>query len=403
MAGNIVHEEVSALRWNSTDAQFEDFQLQKESIIKKYHFDYPLFYFSLSRKSLPDTLYKIFPLQKRTFIKNVCTSYGDKSNQKNFISKLELFAQNHPQVNAFYLCENEKELGDKIKDLLAHNPELQEIQFGFNQLIQNRGNINNYLPSLHWNGTNCRYHLWLIDFIRLKFGRSVQDGLPLRQKLIPALFTSVKIGLPAIFLLFLISLPIGVYLSVKESPAKKGIIQILYILQAMPLFWIAELLLVFLASKSFLYIFPSFGTGSGNSLNIQNTILPIASLVISAMPIIIVQTKKAFEQQLQQPFILTARSKGLSEQKIIWKHIFRNAITPIITLFFSFLPSAVAGVMIVEFVFSLPGAGRLLVEAISMHDYVLILTIIMIIGIIKLISSLLADIGYYTSDPRVHF
>ena len=403
MTADIVGDELSTIKWESKTHSQTNNHLLQDAIIKKYNYQYPLFYFSISRKAYPDTLHQIFPIHKREFIKRISTSYSNKDLIGALIRRIDSAAIEIPEINRIYLSKNEIAFEEELRHLRASHPnEASEIGGLLDELKKGKGNVARFIPTLVWNGPRCRYHLWLKSFVQFDFGRSTQDGLPIRERIVPALLISMKTGIPAIILLFVISVPLGIYFANSSTPGKNTFINAIYILQAMPLFWIAELLLIFFASRSFLQLFPSFGTGS-SSFDVKNAVLPILSLVISGMPIVILQTKKSVENYLGQPFILTAKSKGLSEKTVLWKHVLRNAFTPIITLFFSFLPSAVAGVMIVEFVFSIPGAGRLLVEAINLHDHLMILTLIMMVGLIKILSGLMADIAYRMSDPRVTF
>ncbi len=403
MTADIVRNELEAINWESKAySQTDNYRLQ-DAIVKKYNYQYPLFYFSLSRKAYPDSLHQIFPVHKREFIKRLSTSYSDKNLVNALIKRIDSAAIDIPEFNRLYLANREILFEEELSHLhVSHPHETSEIGYLLDELKKERGDITRFIPRLLWNGSHCRYHLWLRNFLQFDFGRSIQNGLPIRQRMVPALSISMKIGIPAILILFLISVPFGIYLANSANLGSNIIINTIYILQAMPLFWIAELLLIFFASRPFLQLFPSFGTGS-SSFDIKNAALPVLSLVISGMPIVILQTKKSIENLLGLPFFLMAKSKGLSEKRILWKHVLRNALTPIITLFFSFLPSAVAGVMIVEFVFSIPGAGRLLVEAIGLHDHLMILILIMMVGLIKILSGIMADIAYRMSDPRVTF
>lgn len=106
---------------------------------------------------------------------------------------------------------------------------------------------------------------------------------------------------------------------------------------------------------------------------------------------------------LQQDYIRTARAKGLGERKVIWKHAFRNALFPIITLFASVFPAALAGSVVIEWIYNIPGMGNLTLSAINERDWPIVYTVLMLSAILTMIGILIADVLYALLDPRVRF
>jgi len=400
MISNVVEKEISELDWSKIKLRENNVQDWKKGLLRKYHFDQPLFYFSITTFADPDSLFIIYPPEKKVFIKNIYRSYSNRELAGTFIHSLEKEILRLPDLSGIYRSKNEEEVERQLTRIPSIHT--KSVITKFEMLKKSGPNYYKLLPKIKWNGTNNRYHFWLRGILKGDLGRSISDGLPIKYRLFPAMINSLVLGSISIFLLFLLSVPLGIFLS--YHPAKFAwISQILYAVNAMPLFWIGELLIFLLASKSILYIFPSFGIGEAENIRIDHLVLPVTSLMISALPVVAIQTKAAFETEMGRPYILMARVKGLNQKKILLKHIFRNALNPLITLFTSYLPALVGGVMIVEYVYSIPGMGRLLVDAISKHDFPLILTIIVLIGLVKIISNIIADISYRLADPRISF
>jgi len=137
--------------------------------------------------------------------------------------------------------------------------------------------------------------------------------------------------------------------------------------------------------------------------NFNRLILPIICITYGSLAFVSRQLRSSMVETLQQDYIKTARAKGLSERKVVWKHAFRNALFPLITIFASVLPSAFAGSVIIEVIFNIQGMGYLLFDSIMNSDWQVVYAIIMIATILTIVGILLADILYALVDPRVRF
>jgi len=400
LAGNIVENELSKVDWQQSPRSENLMEREINIVLEKYHFDKPLFYFSITTKSSPDTLYRVFPKEKRLFIKHLTKSFSDKDVAFDFLQSMERI-NDQQLLYGIYQTKNLDELENLIlKSDLKSKGELYEK---FTELKSSGQNYERLIPKFLWNGQENRFHNWISGILHGDLGRSISDGLLIKHRVFPALRISGLLGGISIFVLFLVSVPLGIWLAVKSNSLGRWVPQILYTIDAMPLFWLAELFILFFASNFLFQLFPSFGVGTGESIQFSHFVLPVLSLVISAMPVIVIQTMAAVEKQFKKQYVLALRSKGLENKKILNKHILRNALNPLITLFTSFLPATIAGVMIVEYVYSIPGTGLLLLDAIAKYDYPMILIIIVLIGLVKMLANLLADIGYRLADPRISF
>jgi peptide/nickel transport system permease protein len=170
-------------------------------------------------------------------------------------------------------------------------------------------------------------------------------------------------------------------------------------------------LLVLLASPAFLQLFPVYGMGYYSPVSLtwfqaisqwlQFMALPMLCLVLANLPYLTNQFYHALAAVASQDYIRTARAKGLSEGAVIRKHMLRNALLPVITLLSDFLPALVAGAVIIETIFAIPGIGRLLIDSVLARDYPVIVGIVIIIAVFKLLAHLLSDMLYALADPRI--
>ena len=179
-------------------------------------------------------------------------------------------------------------------------------------------------------------------------------------------------------------------------------------LYALPVFWVATLSITFFASNEWLYLFPSGGLGRGRTAGfakilevIHHLILPIFCVTYVALAFIIRQVRGAMQDTMDKDFIKTAKAKGLERKQIVWKHGFRNSLTPLITMFSSILPATIAGSAVVEIIFSIPGMGRLAFDGILQQDWNVVFTILLLGTFLTLIGNLIADLLYVKVDPRI--
>jgi len=159
-------------------------------------------------------------------------------------------------------------------------------------------------------------------------------------------------------------------------------------------------------------IFPNIGLGKLRSTapfwdrfweTAKHLILPVLCLSYARIAFISRQMRGGMLNVLQSDFIRTAKAKGLNEQQVIWKHGFRNSLFPIITMLASVLPLTLAGSVVIEVIFNIPGMGKLTLDAILTNDYPIIFVILMMSAIMTMLGILIADILYAFADPRVSF
>ncbi|MDO8519416.1 MAG: ABC transporter permease [Deltaproteobacteria bacterium] len=268
---------------------------------------------------------------------------------------------------------------------------------------------------LNWMGKNTVFYFkWLQNVVTLDFGLSSKDKRPVVTRIKEALPITLALNIITILIVYLISIPLGVWSAMKrESPLDKVIMVKLFILYALPEFWVATILLVFLAGGEYLNWFPLMGYLSNGAENLPlwrktldiawHLVLPVTVYVYGSFAFLSRFSRTNFLEVIRQDYIRTARAKGLPERTVIWKHAFRNSLIPLVTLMGTLLPGLLGGSVIIEQIFSIPGMGMLSFEAVLSRDYNMIMGIATISAFLTLLSLLLSDLMYVWVDPRITF
>jgi peptide/nickel transport system permease protein len=261
----------------------------------------------------------------------------------------------------------------------------------------------------HWNGSHNQYHHWLRAAVHGNLGSSYRTGEPVAGLLGSAILVTFPLSVLAALLIIAVSVLLGFLLA--SRPHTGWLATGLYTLDSVPLFVVALLLLLLLANPDFLTLFPTYGLGLDyetvdTSLPTILTasayaVLPVASLVLTGLAEPTLQLAAALRHELPLFYILTARAKGLSNSRVLWRHAFRNALLPLFTLYTELLPNLLAGSVVVELIFALPGLGRLLADAAAARDYPVLVGGVAVVVLTRQLSLLLADWLYQLADPRI--
>ena len=261
---------------------------------------------------------------------------------------------------------------------------------------------------------HVQYLLWLKRLVTLDFGESYKDHRPVWTKVKEALPVTLLLNLISIFLIYLISVPIGVFSAVyPESRLDRVLTLILFFLYSLPSFWVAMILIIYLGGGEYLDLFPVVGIISADSgqlplwgkvINVLwHLVLPVTVLTYGGFAFLSRLSRAQLLEVIRQDYIRTARAKGLPERVVIFKHALRNSLIPLITLMGTLLPALIGGSVIVEQIFSIPGMGRLGFEAVLSRDYPTVMAIAAIEALLTLISLLISDLIYVVVDPRISF
>jgi len=259
-----------------------------------------------------------------------------------------------------------------------------------------------------------QYVIWMGNMLQGDFGNSFKDNRPVLDKLTERLPVSITISLLSFLLIYSVAIPIGIYSAARQySLLDRTTTVILFILYSLPNFWVATLAIVFLCNVEYLKIFPTSGIRSEQfdtlsfmgkfSDYFMHLFLPVIVTSLASFAFLSRQMRSSMLEVIRQDYIRTARSKGLSEKKVIMKHALRNSLIPIITIVGGLLPAMVGGSIIVESIFSIPGIGQLAFQAILDRDYPLIMAELVIVSSLTVVGILLVDILYSIVDPRIAF
>lgn len=250
---------------------------------------------------------------------------------------------------------------------------------------------------------SIRYVVWIGGVLTGDFGTSYSYGVSVSELILDRLTLTVPLMLIAIALSLSVALPLGVFAAARE----RGVVDFGATLFsqlgiAIPNFWIG-LLLILLFSLT-LGWFPAGGfRGWGEGLwpGIKALVLPAVALAIPQSAILTRVTRSAVLDVMNEDFVRTARAKGVSRNRALWRHVVPNALAPIVTILGLQISVLLAGAVIIENVFSLPGMGRLAYQALAQRDLIVIKNVVLLFAGIVILVNLIVDAIYVVLDPRL--
>jgi len=257
-----------------------------------------------------------------------------------------------------------------------------------------------------------QYLLWIKRVLTLDFGTSFKDHRKVLDKIAERLPITLQINVLSIFLVYVIAIPFGVYSATHpDTPSDRILTLLFFFFYSLPNFWVAVLLIMLFGGGDFWDVFPVYGISSINAESwpvwrqildrLWHLALPVVCLTYGGFAYLSRLTRAELLEVIREDYVRTARAKGLNERVVIFKHAFRNALLPIITLLAFLLPAMFGGSVIIESIFSIPGMGQLGFEAVLSRDYPVIMAITTISALLTLVGLLLSDILYALLDPRI--
>ncbi len=261
---------------------------------------------------------------------------------------------------------------------------------------------------------HIRYVKWLKSVVTLDFGNSFSYEEPVLKVIASKFPVSLQFGIISLLLTYLICIPLGVLKAVRDGSRfdviSSGILFVMY--SILPLM-LAILLIVFFAGGSYFQWFPVGELYSDNYQNlssigkifdrIHHFVLPLACYMIGSFTVLTFLMKNSLLDVIRMDYIRTARSKGLEEREVTFKHALRNALIPIVTGIGGFISVFFAGSVIIEQIFSLDGMGKLGFKAAIDRDYNLLMGLIFLQSLLMLMGRLISDVLYMVVDPRIDF
>jgi len=260
-----------------------------------------------------------------------------------------------------------------------------------------------------------RFFSMMYDYITFDFGDSYFRSISVIELIIEKMPVSISLGLWTTLLAYMISIPLGIRKALLDGSSFDNWTSTLIIIgYSIPGFLFAIFLLVLFAGGSYLQLFPIRGLVSSNFENMSffgqikdyfwHIALPVLASTVSAFATLTLLTKNSFLDEIKKQYVITARSKGLSDQRVLYGHVFRNAMLIIIAGFPGLFISVFFGSsLIIETIFSLDGLGRLGFEAAVSRDYPVVFGTLYIFGLLGLLVGLLSDLMYVWVDPRIDF
>lgn len=435
-------------------------QEQKKYWNEKLGLDLPIFYFSLIPFSNPGSLYKITDRNEKEALGRLVSKFGNWPEIQRYNSDINIYYNSLIRFKAdsgevlFYeknsITENINQLKFELLSLRSsyeedvieaklHKIDLLVSKFSFLNKFRNSVNLinndfseikktatpwKNYIPKIAFYGCKNQYHRWLFGdggkysngLIRGDFGTSYRRKESIGNVISEKIGWSLFFAMLSVVLAYVVSIPLGVKAAAKRgSGFDKTSSLVLFLLYSIPSFWLATLLLMTFANVDVWHWFPESGVkpaigypdGAGFfekvKLSLPYIVLPAICYTYSSFAFLSRTMRVSMLEVIDQDYIRTARAKGLSENKVIWKHAFRNSLLPIITVFATVFPAAIGGSVILETIFTIPGMGLETVEAIQNNDYPMIIAVLTISGLLTLIGYLISDILYAIVDPRIRY
>ncbi|MBN1367604.1 MAG: ABC transporter permease [Dehalococcoidales bacterium] len=282
--------------------------------------------------------------------------------------------------------------GDPIMIMLGENATPEQVQALRQELFLDR-------PIYQ------QYFLWLNNVIHGDLGKSIMYQEAVTKLFATKLPITFYLSILALIISAVLGIAAGVITAVRRGTLLDTIITFFANAGvALPLFWLG-ILLVYLFSLKLGWLPTSGFTSPFENfwLSLRQVILPVICLAVPTIALMARQTRSSMLEVIRQDYIRTAKSKGLTEPVIIYKHSLKNALIPIVTLLGMQLRNLVGGSMLVEVVFNIPGMGTLLVSSVFNRDFIVIQGGVLLVSVVVLFSNLIVDISYGWIDPRIRY
>lgn len=396
--------------------------------------DKPVFFWSQNARTFPDTLYRVFPPRRRKWLVNMASQTGNWQTTNAYeaavfesVRMLEKQPDSigaktilRPLINQLY--NGAPETFDSVlaqakrdaTDLPAMLPFLEKTQQKLVDWHNTPTRANLWLPAFRWYGFDNQYVHWLGGMVGLgEAGLSKQTKRPMWSELRPALYVSLTLNGIALFFSFLLALPLGVWMARNAGKwPERWTKRVLMFSHALPLFWIGAMLMMLFATPGMgLHLIKGIAInpwpGGGLSfvqwlgVHAVKFILPVAAIVFHYLAMLSLQMRGSMLDVLAQDYLRTSKAMGLKAKTVYWKHAFRNALFPVITMFGRLLPGVFGGAITIEYLFQIPGMGIKTQQAFYNQDFPMLMALIFLMACITIVGALLADWLYTLVDPRV--
>ncbi len=383
----------------------------------------PEFYCSIVPNYHPKNPYDIVPAYSRNILLSLNDQVKDWTKVYNYyetITSILATAQGNPQYRYLRLQLNRMLKIDRVEMLSIVESESHyedDIVLAISKLNEDIGLLTHdqsmVYPVLRWHGTENQFHNWLRRFWSGD-NISLLDGVPVSSKVGRSLRWTATLSLLSLFISCALAIGLAMWIErTKNHWSSRVANTLLYFFYAMPLFWLATMAIVFLTTDdygSWTHIFPSIGIRYwelGGSLwsDIgvygRQLILPLFCMVLASLSYLTRQLVTDVNGQRGKLYATLARAKGVNPKRLRWQHLLPNALMPYITIVTGALPRVIVGSTVIEVIFNIPGTGKLLLDSIYQGDWPVIFSIILLVGLLTVLSYLLADILYARFFPHI--
>jgi len=242
-----------------------------------------------------------------------------------------------------------------------------------------------------------QYWIFLVDALRGNFGESIFVGQPATRLFLTKLPATIEIAISAMLLAILVAFPLGIYSARHANSALDSVaVSFTLLAQSVPHFWIGIMLVLILSQR--FHLLPPFGRGTW-----QQMVMPIITLGLPLIAVVTRLVRTGMLDTLEEDYVRTARAKGLPEADVLYRHVIKNMLIPVVTVLGLQFASLLAGAVIVETVFAWPGVGSLTIDAILRRDYPVVAASVFFISLIFVLINLAVDLSYAYLDPRIRY
>lgn len=248
-----------------------------------------------------------------------------------------------------------------------------------------------------------QYVDWMKGLLTGQLGNSIRFSMPVKELLFDRLPVTMSLAGLTLIMVLIISLPLGMFAARRQNKLSDvSLSTMTQIGMAVPSFWLGMMLILYIGLQfSFFKISGYIPWTQSIAGALSTLILPALTIAIPQIAVNFRYVRTAILEQVQLDYVRTIRSKGMSEQNVMYKHVLKNSMIPILTVFGLIMAEVIAGTIIVEQVFSLPGIGQLLITAISNRDFPLVQGIVMYITVAVVMINFIVDVLYSVLDPRI--
>lgn len=280
--------------------------------------------------------------------------------------------------------------GDPVRTMLGTEADATQIENLRSELGLNRPLYEQYTD-------------WIKGLLTGELGHSIRFSMPVKDLLLDRLPVTMSLAVLTLTIVLMVSLPLGMFAARRQNKLSDVSLSTLtQIGMAVPSFWLGMMLILYVGMQfSFFKISGYIPWSQSVAGALSTLILPALTIAIPQIAVNFRYVRTAILEQMQLDYVRTIRSKGMSERNVMYKHVLKNAMIPILTVFGLVMAEVVAGTIIVEQVFSLPGVGQLLITAISNRDFPLVQGIVMYITVAVVVINFIVDILYSVLDPRI--